>query len=390
MSTEDVEFRRYEEHARAALNAGIKDAFGGALTVALTNLLELGTSVLILWLGGGMTMERPNPRLSIGSLITFQLYFNSVTSSYTALSNCLTSLVRAAGSASRVFSLQDNLPDISPHAGEVFRPGGGSTYRTGPEIRFEKVKFWYQMRPNTMVIDDMDMVVARGVHRRVGREKRGREDDSRELTASVLRRQGRRDHVRRQRHPLTEPREHAQAHRARDAGHADVQPQHRGKHRVRFDPETEATEEKIIAAAKAANAHDFIMTFPDAYETRLGERGIRLSGGQRQRLAIARVFLRNPQMLLLDEATSALDLESEAAVQEALDRLVAIGGHTAVVVAHRLSTVRHATKINVISAGKVCESGTHEELVEKEGGVYAGLLALQRRKKNETISEARD
>jgi ABC-type multidrug transport system fused ATPase/permease subunit len=157
-----------------------------------------------------------------------------------------------------------------------------------------------------------------------------------------------------------------------------------------LDPDTEATDEKIIAAAKAANAHDFIMTFPDAYETRLGERGIRLSGGQRQRLAIARVFLRNPQMLLLDEATSALDLESEAAVQEALDRLVAIGGHTAVVVAHRLSTVRHATAINVISAGKVCESGTHEELVEKEGGVYAGLLALQRRKKNETISEARD
>ena len=125
------------------------------------------------------------------------------------------------------------------------------------------------------------------------------------------------------------------------------------------------------------------MTFPDGYETRLGERGIRLSGGQRQRLAIARVFLRNPTLLLLDEATSALDLESEAAVQEALDRLIATGGHTAVVVAHRLSTVRHATNINVISAGKVCESGTHEELVGKDGGVYAGLLALQQRKRGD-------
>ena len=99
-SSEDVEFARYEEHARAALVAGVKDAFGGAGTVALTNLLELGTSVLILWLGGGMTMERPDPRLTIGALITFQLYFNAVTSSYTALSNCVTSLVRAAGSAS--------------------------------------------------------------------------------------------------------------------------------------------------------------------------------------------------------------------------------------------------------------------------------------------------
>ena len=154
-----------------------------------------------------------------------------------------------------------------------------------------------------------------------------------------------------------------------------------------LDPETEATRERVEAAAKAANAHDFIMTFPDGYETRLGERGIRLSGGQRQRLAIARVFLRNPTLLLLDEATSALDLESEAAVQEALDRLIATGGHTAVVVAHRLSTVRHATNINVISAGKVCESGTHEELVGKDGGVYAGLLALQQRKKEETIAD---
>ena len=390
VSTEDVEFRRYEEHARAALNAGIKDAFGGALTVALTNLLELGTSVLILWLGGGMTMERPNPRLSIGSLITFQLYFNSVTSSYTALSNCLTSLVRAAGSASRVFSLQDNLPDISPHAGEVFRPGGGSTYRTGPEIRFEKVKFWYQMRPNTMVIDDMDMVVAAGSTAALV----GKSGGGKTTVVSLLLR-------------YYDVKGGAITFDGKDIRSLNLASTHRhiglvmqdmqmfnhsigGNIGYGLDPETEATEEKIIAAAKAANAHEFIMTFPDAYETRLGERGIRLSGGQRQRLAIARVFLRNPQMLLLDEATSALDLESEAAVQEALDRLVAIGGHTAVVVAHRLSTVRHATAINVISAGKVCESGTHEELVEKEGGVYAGLLALQRRKKNETISEARD
>ena len=124
-----------------------------------------------------------------------------------------------------------------------------------------------------------------------------------------------------------------------------------------------------------------------SYKTRLGERGIRLSGGQRQRLAIARVFLRHPRLLLLDEATSALDLESEAAVQSALDRLLALGGRTAVVVAHRLSTVRHADRINVIADGEVVEGGTHEELVAREGGVYAGLLSLQERKKSEVIAE---
>ena len=227
VSTEDVEFKRYEEHARAALNAGIKDAFGGALTVALTNLLELGTAVLILWLGGGMTMERPNPRLTIGSLITFQLYFNSVTSSYTALSNCLTTLVRAAGSASRVFQLQDNLPDISPHAGEIFRPAP-SRAPAGPEIRFEKVKFWYQMRPNTMVIDDMDMVVAAGSTAALVGKSGGGKTTVVSLLLAILRRKGWRDIARRHGHPLAEPREHAQAHRTRRAGHADVQPQHRG------------------------------------------------------------------------------------------------------------------------------------------------------------------
>ena len=157
-STEHMEFAKYDEHARAALRAGVKDAFGGAFTVALTNLLELGTAVLILWLGGGMTMERPNPRMTIGSLITFQLYFNNVTSSYTALTNCLTSLVRAAGSASRVFSLQDNLPDIAPDAGAVYDPGPGR----GPEIELRDVTFWYQMRPNSLVIDGMSMHIESG------------------------------------------------------------------------------------------------------------------------------------------------------------------------------------------------------------------------------------
>ena len=386
VSTEDVEFKRYEEHARAALNAGIKDAFGGALTVALTNLLELGTAVLILWLGGGMTMERPNPRLTIGSLITFQLYFNSVTSSYTALSNCLTTLVRAAGSASRVFQLQDNLPDISPNAGETFRPEP-SRATAGPEIRFEKVKFWYQMRPNTMVIDDMDMVVAAGSTAALV----GKSGGGKTTVVSLLLR-------------YYDVKSGAILLDGKDVRSLNLASTHRhiglvaqdmqmfnhsigGNIGYGLDPETEATREKVEAAAKAANAHDFIMTFPDGYETRLGERGVRLSGGQRQRLAIARVFLRNPTLLLLDEATSALDLESEAAVQEALDRLIATGGHTAVVVAHRLSTVRHATNINVISAGKVCESGTHEELVGKDGGVYTGLLALQQRKKEETIAD---
>lgn len=382
VSTEEVEFARYEEHARAALRAGVKDAFGGALTVALTNLLELGTSVLILWLGGGMTMERPDPRLTIGSLITFQLYFNSVTSSYTALSSCLTSLVRAAGSASRVFSLQDNLPDITPGTGATYRPAS----HRGPEITFRDVTFWYQMRPNTMVINAMNMTIPGGsTAALVGKSGGGKTTVISlllryyDVKAGSIRFDG------------VDVRELNLASTHKHIGLV-MQDMQIFNHSIAGNigyglSEEEATQEAIETAARAANAHNFIQTFPDGYDTRLGERGIRLSGGQRQRLAIARVFLRNPQLLLLDEATSALDLESEAAVQEALDRLVALGGHTAVVVAHRLSTVRHANRINVVAGGVVCESGTHEELLGVEGGTYAGLLSLQERKKKEVIPE---
>lgn len=136
----------------------------------------------------------------------------------------------------------------------------------------------------------------------------------------------------------------------------------------------DATEEQVIEASKNANMHDFVMSLPNGYDTEIGERGIRLSGGQKQRISIARVFLKNPAILILDEATSALDNTTEVLIQQALDELCK--GRTTLVVAHRLSTIRNADTIAVVTDGKITERGTHDELMQR-GGLYSELYELQ-------------
>ncbi len=135
-----------------------------------------------------------------------------------------------------------------------------------------------------------------------------------------------------------------------------------------------ALRDKIIAAAQAAEAHDFVMALPQGYDTSVGERGMKLSGGQRQRLALARAIFKDPPILILDEATSAVDNETEAAIQRSLDKLVV--GRTSLIIAHRLSTIRHATRIHVMEAGRIVETGSHEALVA-QGALYAALWRLQ-------------
>ena len=137
---------------------------------------------------------------------------------------------------------------------------------------------------------------------------------------------------------------------------------------------SDASRQEIIDAAKAANAHEFIMALPDGYDTDIGQRGVKLSGGQKQRLSIARVFLKNPPVIIFDEATSALDNESEKAVQDSLEKLAS--NRTTLVIAHRLSTIRNAQRIVVLADGGIAEQGTHAELLAANS-LYAHLYNMQ-------------
>jgi ATP-binding cassette subfamily B protein len=142
----------------------------------------------------------------------------------------------------------------------------------------------------------------------------------------------------------------------------------------------EATEDEVFAAAKAAHIHDFMMSLPEGYETRVGERGLKLSGGEKQRVAIARAILKNPRILIFDEATSALDSKSESAIKAELDRIAR--GHTTLVIAHRLSTIMDADEILVLDHGRIVERGAHHQLLAR-AGAYAQMWVLQQQEEEE-------
>ena len=150
--------------------------------------------------------------------------------------------------------------------------------------------------------------------------------------------------------------------------------------------ETDLSEDEVIGIIKKANIYDYVLTLEKGFDTEVGERGVKLSGGQKQRISIARAFLKDPEIIILDEATSALDNTTEMLVQSALDKLCK--GRTTIVVAHRLSTIKSADEIMVVSSGKILEKGTHNELMENPNGAYHQLYNLQFSKINEDESES--
>lgn len=381
---DSLEVAAFRGHMDQALHGGMKDAYASAGVSAITQYLDFAATILILWYGGFAVLGSGQHGLSIGHLITFNLYWNMLNTSITSLNGMLNTLVKAASAAQRVFEVIDLEPDIPDAEGDVDLVRGRPC-----SINFQAVRFIYPMRPENVVLHACSFSIGAGqTVAVVGRSGAGKST----LVGLLLRfYDPRGGQILVNGRPLTEY--NLQLYRKRvGVVSQDTQVFCRSileNLTYGLEPGEVPPTEDIVAASKAANAHAFVEDLEDGYHSMIGEGGTRLSGGQRQRVAIGRALLRKPSLLLLDEATSALDAENEGKVQEALDELVhrVEGNCSVMLIAHRLSTVMSSDKIVVMDKGIVVEQGTHEELLKNQN-IYAGLVQRQLAKQANTVSEA--
>lgn len=359
---EDADRRAYAEQVDAAFSASIARArYSGSLT-SLVMLLTFGGIGLVLWFGGQDVLAG---RMTGGDLSAFVFFAVLVAGSVGALSEVAGELMRAAGATERLMALLATRSAVVAPTVPVVMPDPAIG-----RVVFNGVVFSYPSRPDQRVIDHLDLVVEPGeTVALVGPSGAGKST----LLQLLLR--------------YYDPQQGCIELDGIDLRSADPDDV---RQRIAIVPQEpvifgatarenivyglDVTDAEVRAAVEAAHAGEFIDRLPDGLDTYLGERGVRLSGGQKQRIAIARALLRDPAVLLLDEATSALDAHSEKAVQLALEELMQ--GRSTLVVAHRLATVRKANRIVVMQGGAIVATGRHEALVA-EGGLYAGLAALQ-------------
>lgn len=361
---EDYEIKRFDAQNMTNFYANMKNIKLNALLTPTVELVAAIGVTVVMWYGG---MSVINGAITAGSLVAFLVYAVNIANPIKRLTKVVASIQQALAAGERVFGildLEENIKEL-PSA-KLLPPVQGY-------VEFKHVDFAYNK--DEQVIEDLSFKVNRGqIVAIVGPSGAGKSTiasllprfydvtngsividgmDIRNVTLNSLREQ------------------------------VGIVPQET----LLFNGSVydnilygrlDATKEEVEAAAKAANAHDFIMGLPEGYDTMLGDRGVNISGGQRQRISIARAILKNPQILILDEATSALDTESERIVQEALDRLMV--GRTSFVIAHRLSTIKNADRILVMEKGRLVEDGSHEELMAQEG-LYAHLYRIQYRSK---------
>ncbi len=343
---------------------GGKIAVLWAVFQGVITLVSQGAIALVVWYGSTLITSG---ELDIASLIAFMLYSITIAASVAGLSSVFGTVMQAVGASTRVFELMDRKPHIPVQGGLPLAPGDGV-------ISLEDVSFAYPSRPEAAVLQGVTFQLRpRGITALVGRSGSGKSTIVQLIERFYDPTSGRITHN------GVDLRELDPSIYRREIGYVKQEPTLFSasiRENILFGVEDEEliTDEMLHTAARAANCHDFIMSFEKGYETQVGERGVQLSGGQRARVAVARALILNPRILLLDEATAALDAESEHLVTEAIER--AMQDRTVLVIAHRLSTVKNADQVFVMEKGRIVETGTHTSLLE-QGGVYAELVKRQ-------------
>nr|WP_026298790.1 ABC transporter transmembrane domain-containing protein [Deinococcus aquatilis] len=368
-TAEQVERNRYGRGVLASFVAALKRAQLQALMAGVMSFLTFGALALVLWYGGRQVMAGD---LTPGKLVSFLIYALQVGGTVAALTGIFNQFQEALGASGRIFELMDERSDLPEPTKPV------PLARAEGRVTFQNVNFRYEGAP---ILNGINLDVPAGqVVALVGPSGAGKT-----TLVNLIPRFW----------DVSEGQLSVDGHDVRDYTLENLRAQ------VGLVPQEtllfsgtvsenilygrpDATPQEIEAAARAANAHQFISAFEKGYDTVVGERGVKLSGGQRQRVAIARAILKDPRILILDEATSALDNESESLVQQALETLMV--GRTTFVIAHRLSTIRNADRIVVLDEGHIVQDGTHEALMAS-GGVYRDLYELQFRKEQEARAE---
>jgi ATP-binding cassette subfamily B protein len=362
---EHIESARFSGSVEGAFQTAMRRIRARALLTVVAIVLVFGTIVFVLWLGAHAVLAGS---MTSGDLGQFILYAAIVSGAIGALSEVMGEAQRAAGATERLLELLAAKSRIENPSSPLALPPRAAS---GAALELNDVMFAYPSRPNTAALSHLSLSIKPGeTIAVVGSSGAGKTTLFQLLLRFYDPQSGRitLDGV---------DIRQLELHALRNA--IGIVPQDTvifsadAMENIRYG-RADATDAEVVAAARLAAAHEFIVRLPNGYNAFLGERGVRLSGGQRQRIAIARALLKNPPLLLLDEATSALDAESERLVQKALE--AAMVGRTTIIIAHRLATVQRADRIIVMEDGKIVETGTHATLVAM-GGIYANLASLQ-------------
>lgn len=360
-ATEEFEQGQFAKENSNFLGKALDHTSWNAKTFAIVNTLTDIAPLIVISFAGYQVIHGD---LTIGTMVAFIAYIEQLYNPLRRLINSSTTLTQAFASMDRVFEFIDVPYEV------VDKPNAKKADQVKGEVEFKHISFRYHEK-EPLIIENLSLRVNKGeTVALVGMSGGGKS-----TLVSLLPRF----------YDVTEGQilldnrdiRDYEAQSLREQIGMVLQDTFLFSNTVRENiliGKPDATEEEVVQAAKAANAHEFILKLPNGYETKVGERGVKLSGGQKQRVSIARVFLKNPPILILDEATSALDLESEHLIQEALEKLAK--ERTTFIVAHRLSTITHADKIVLIEDGKIVEQGTHQDLMQKEGHYY-NLFQIQ-------------